>query len=108
MAGVCSEEGITMTKTKLAFLILVGVGVLLSVSLGRAQTYTDLHDLLQGTGSGPETPNILGQGQDGDLYSTMPSSFPGQGTTLVATTGGAVTATHFFQGTDGSEPHSGL
>jgi len=97
-----------MTKMKLAVLLLVGVSVLLSALRGQAQTYTDLHDLLQGTGSGPETPNVLGQGQDGNLYSTMPSSFPGQGTTLVATTGGAVTATHFFQGTDGSEPHSGL
>lgn len=97
-----------MTKTKLALFLLAGISALLVVPLGQAQTYTDLHDLLQGTGSGPETPNVLGQGQDGNFYSTMPSSFPGQGTTLVATTGGAVTATHFFQGTDGSEPHSGL
>jgi len=97
-----------MTKTKVVFFLLVGIDLLLVASLGQAQTYTDLHDLLQGTGSGPETPNVLGQGQDGNFYSTMPSSFPGQGTTLVASPAGAVTATHFFQGTDGSEPHSGL
>ena len=97
-----------MTKTRLAFFLSVGIGVLLLASLGQAQTYTDLHDLLQTTGSVPETPNLLGQGQDGNFYSTMPSSFPGQGTTVVVSPAGALTATHFFQGTDGSEPLSGL
>lgn len=78
-------------------------------SLMQAQTYTDLYDLSQATGSVPYFPNLIAQGQDGLLYSTMPSSFPGDGTVVVAPpTGGIVTVTHYFEGTDGFAPNSGL
>lgn len=98
-----------MTRTKLAFFLLGAIGALMVVPLGQAQTYTDLFDLTQSTGSGPGNPNLLAQGQDGNLYSTMPSSFPGDGTTVVAPpSGGIVTVTHYFQGTDGFSPMSGL
>ena len=51
---------------------------------------------------------MLAQGQDGNLYSTMPSSFPGDGTTVMAGTGGPVVVTHYFCGTDGFSPESGV
>lgn len=98
-----------MKTLKLQCCLIVTVWLIAFSSLSQAQTYTDLYDLTQLTGSVPGTPNSLAQGFDGQLYSTMPSSFPGQGTTVVApATGGVVTATHFFAGTDGSEPMSGL
>jgi len=75
----------------------------------RPQTYTDLFDLTQGTGSVPLFPNLLAQGLDGSLYSTMPSSFPGAGATVAAPpAGGIVNVTHYFQSADGSGPLSGL
>jgi uncharacterized repeat protein (TIGR03803 family) len=78
-------------------------------SLTQAQTYTDLYDLTQATGSVPYSPNLSAQGQDGNLYSTMPSSFPGDGTVVTAPpSGGIVTVTHYFEGTDGFAPNSGL
>src|SRR5258708_17727282 len=78
-------------------------------SLMQAQTYSDLYDLTQATGSVPYFPNLTAQGQDGNLYSTMPSSFPGDGTVVVAPpTGGIVTAIHYFEGTDGFGPNSSL
>jgi uncharacterized repeat protein (TIGR03803 family) len=88
---------------------IMALGLVLLASLAQAQTYTDLFDLTQATGSVPGFPNLLAQGQDGQLYSTMPSSFPGDGTTVVAPpSGGIVTVTHYFQGTDGFGPVSGL
>lgn len=42
-------------------------------TLAHAQTYTDLFDFTQATGSGPGTPDLLAQGQDGNIYGTMPS-----------------------------------
>jgi uncharacterized repeat protein (TIGR03803 family) len=98
-----------MEKFNLQCCLIAAVSLMVFTSLAQAQTYTDLFDLTQSTGSVPGTPNMLAQGLDGQLYSTMPSSLPGQGDTVFApASGGVVTATHYFAGTDGSEPHSGL
>ncbi len=98
-----------MKNLKLQFCLVAAFWLMLLASLAQAQTYTDLFDLTQATGSGPGTPNLLAQGQDANLYSTMPSSFPGEGTTVVAPpSGGVVTVTHYFAGTDGFSPMSGL
>src|SRR5947209_18377327 len=91
-----------MTISKLGFCWFAAFCWMMLTSLAPAQTYTDLFNLTQSTGSAPQTPNLLAQGQDGLLYSTMPSSFPGDGTSVVASpAGGSVTATHYFAGTDG-------
>ena len=96
-------------KTCLPSYWIAALGVLLLASLGQAQTYADLYDLTQATGSGPGTPDVLVQGEDGNLYGTMPSSFPGEGTAVVAPpSGGIVTVTHYFEGVDGNGPESGL
>lgn len=98
-----------MKKSTLQFCLLIAMCGMMLISLTQAQTYTDLYDLTQSTGSNPNNPNLIAQGLDGNLYSTMPSSLPGDGTTVVAPpTGGAVTVTHYFQGTDGFAPYSGL
>ncbi|MBZ5679742.1 MAG: IPT/TIG domain-containing protein [Acidobacteriia bacterium] len=98
-----------MKKLKLQCCMMAAFWLIVLTSFAQAQTYTDLYDLTQATGSAPGSPNLLAQGQDGSLYSTMPSSFPGDGTTIVAPpTGGIVTVTHYFQGTDGFAPQSGL
>jgi uncharacterized repeat protein (TIGR03803 family) len=98
-----------MKTLKLQCCLIVTFWLIALASLSQAQTYTDLFDLTQSTGSGPGTPNMLAQGFDGQLYSTMPSSLPGQGDVVVApTSGGILTVTHYFAGTDGSEPFSGL
>ena len=98
-----------MTKFKLECCWITAFALMLATPLAQGQTYTDLYDLTQVTGSAPGMPNLIAQGQDGQLYSTMPSSFPGDGTVVVAPpTGGIVTVTHYFQGTDGFGPVSGL
>jgi uncharacterized repeat protein (TIGR03803 family) len=97
-----------MKKVQLECCWVAAFGLMLLTSLAQAQTYADLFDLTQSTGSAPGSPNVLAQGLDGNLYSTMPSSFPGDGTTVVSPTSGAVTVTHYFQGTDGFSPVSGL
>jgi uncharacterized repeat protein (TIGR03803 family) len=96
-------------KTKLQFCLIAAFWVMVLPSLAQAQTYTDLFDLLQSTGSVPGSPNLLAQGQDANLYSTMPSSFPGDGTVVDLPPAGIVlTDTHFFNGADGFGPESGL
>ncbi len=97
-----------MSRLKLQGRLFAAFWLMLIATFAPAQTYTDIYDLLQPTGSGPETPNAIAQGFDANLYSTMPSSFPGQGTTVVSPVTGPVAETHYFQGTDGSEPMSGL
>ncbi len=96
------------TKRKLQLYLIAAFWVLVLASMAQGQTYADLFDLTQSTGSVPGNPNMLAQGEDGNLYSTMPSSFPGNGTTVMAGTGGSVVATHYFNGTDGFSPQSGL
>jgi hypothetical protein len=98
-----------MKKFNLQCRLVAVVAVMVLPSLARAQIYTDLFDLTQATGSVPGTPNMLAQGFDSQLYSTMPSSLPGQGDTVVASpSGGVVSVTHYFGGPDGSGPYSGL
>ena len=98
-----------MKTFKLQYCLAAVISLMVLTSSAPAQTYTDLYDLTQATGSSPYFPNLIAQGQDGSLYSTMPSSYPGDGTTVVAPPiGGIVTVTHYFEGTDGFGPNSGL
>ena len=98
-----------MKTLKLQCCLIAAFWWMVLPSLAPAQTYTDLYDLTQATGSAPGFPNLLAQGQDASLYSTMSSSFPGDGTTVAApTSGGVLTVTHYFDGADGFGPQSGL
>ncbi len=95
-----------MKLRKLQFRV-AGLCVLVLATFSQAQTYTDLFDLTQATGSVPGSPNLPAQGEDGNLYSTMPSSFPGFGTVVVSTPSGVLQEIHYFQG-DGAGPQAGL
>ena len=101
-----------MTKSKYS---LVGVAVLLAVLAMvpvHAQTYTDLFDFTQATGSGATNPGLLAQGQDGNLYGTMPTGGlgpPWAGTVFAyPLAGGLVSDLYYFSGPDGNGPVSGL
>lgn len=96
-----------MKKMKVQF-AWIAVFCFLPVAAAQGQTYTDLFDLTQSTGSAPGNPNVPAQGRDANLYSTMPSSFPGDGTVVLSSPGGGVQEIHYFQGTDGFSPQSGL
>lgn len=97
-----------MRNGRMQFCWIVALWLTILATGAHSQTYTDLFDLTQPTGSAPGNPNVLAQGQDGNLYSTMPSSFPGDGTVVFAPPSGAVSEIHYFQGTDGNSPASGL
>ena len=97
-----------MTRLKLQGRLFAAFWLMLIATFAPAQTYTDIYDLTQSTGSGPGTPNAIAQGFDASLYSTMPSSFPGEGTTVVSPVTGPVVETHYFDGADGFQPMSGL
>jgi len=98
----------SMKKPKFA-VWRIAFPLLILILPATAQTYTDLYDLTQTTGSGPGSPDIIAQGRDGSLYSTMSSSYPGDGTALVTPpTGGTASVIHYFNGTDGYAPASGL
>jgi uncharacterized repeat protein (TIGR03803 family) len=93
---------------------LLGVAlalVLFAVVPVQGQTYTDLFDFTQSTGSAPVSPGLLAQGQDGNIYSSMPtggSGPPWAGTVFVYPLGGIVQDLYFFSGPDGFGPASGL
>lgn len=97
-----------MKRIKMQFTWIAALWFLLASGAAQGQTYTDLFDLTQSTGSAPGNPNVLAQGRDANLYSTMPSSFPGDGSVVLSTPSGAVQEIHYFQGTDGFSPQSGL
>jgi len=97
-----------MARLKLQGRLFAAFWLMLIATFAPAQTYTDIYDLFQPTGSAPGSPNAIAQGLDANLYSTMPSSFPGEGTTVVSPVIGPVVETHYFDGTDGYQPMSGL
>jgi uncharacterized repeat protein (TIGR03803 family) len=98
-----------MTTTLKLQSLIIAILTIGMASMAQAQTYTDLFDLTQSTGSEPGFPGLPAQGFDGNLYSTMPTSFPGGGTVVTApVSGGLLTVTHYLAATDGNEPFSGL
>ena len=81
-----------------------------SPQLLQAQVYTDLHDFdCTVEGCSPTYPEILAQGQDGNLYGTTDSGgASGMGTVFKMTPTGAVSTIHNFSGLDGQNPDGGL
>jgi uncharacterized repeat protein (TIGR03803 family) len=74
-----------------------------------AQIYSDIFNFNSSTGDSPTNPQVMAQGQDGNLYGTLPQGFGNTGVVfkfMPATS--AYTILHSFGGTDGSRPVSGL
>jgi uncharacterized repeat protein (TIGR03803 family) len=92
--------------------LLIVLATIACAPLAQAQTYTDLFDFIQSTGSAPGTPGLLAQGQDGNLYSTMPSGGSGPpwaGTIFMYPLGSnGINVLYYFSGTEGFGPMSGL
>jgi uncharacterized repeat protein (TIGR03803 family) len=74
-------------------------------------TYTELYNFdCANDGCNPLQPALLAQGEDGVLYSTLPSGTSGSqdGTIMDYAPGGAESTLYRFQGTDGAGPESGF
>jgi uncharacterized repeat protein (TIGR03803 family) len=92
-------------------LAFVGVVLVLAVlaATSHAQVYTELHNFnWHQEGANPDYPALLAQGQDGNLYSTLPSQLNADGSVFSSTPGGSVAGLYFFGGNDGNAPQSGL
>ena len=96
-------------------LIATIAGVLLLTVAANAQTYAPLYTYPVGSGaySGITAPQVMVQGQDGNLYSTIQNNgSKSVGTVYKMTTGGALTTIYSFcfltSCTDGSYPHGGV
>ena len=73
----------------------------------KAQTYKDLHNF--SCCSGPDRPEILAQGRDGNIYGTIPrAGSSGNGIIFRATPSGGFAVIHNFNGRDGSSAAGGL
>jgi len=74
-----------------------------------AQTYTELHNFdWHKEGANPLQPALLAQGQDGNLYGTLPIQLSGEGSVFSYTLSGTLTELYGFTGDDGEFPQSGL
>jgi uncharacterized repeat protein (TIGR03803 family) len=83
--------------------------ILFAVGSATAQVYTQLHNFdWHVEGANPNQPALLAQGQDGNLYGTLPTSFPNDGSVFSATVAGGVSPLHLFLGPEGNAPQSGL
>lgn len=71
--------------------------------------YTQLHNFdWHVEGANPMYPAMLAQGPDGNLYGTLQTSYPNDGSVFAATPDGAVSPLAFFLGPNGNAPQSGL
>lgn len=94
---------------------MIALALLFAVAGATAQTYTVLHTYPIGAGaySGIGFPQVMSQGQDGDLYSTISNAgTKNVGTVFKTTTAGALTTVYNFCSltscTDGSYPQGGV
>ncbi len=96
-------------------LSMIAVALLFAVVAASAQTYTKLNTYPIGAGaySGVGAPQVMSQGQDGDLYSTIQNDGTHNvGTVYKMTTAGALTTVYNFCSltscTDGGYPNGGV
>ena len=96
-------------------LSMIAVALLFAVVAGSAQTYTKLNTYPIGAGaySGVGAPQVMSQGQDSDLYSTIQNDGTHNvGTVYKMTTAGALTTVYNFCSltscTDGGYPNGGV
>ena len=96
-----------MTKSAKGYLGVV-LALILQASVS-AQVYTQLDSFDESKeGSNPNNPALLAQGQDGNLYGTLPFKTSFQGSIFVSSVSGVVAPLYAFPGLDGSSPQSGL
>jgi uncharacterized repeat protein (TIGR03803 family) len=77
-------------------------------SAASAQIYSDLYNFTGSDGDSPSDPQVMAQGQDGNLYGTLPEGLGNSGVVFQMTPSGLDTVLWAFNGTDGSRPNSGL
>jgi uncharacterized repeat protein (TIGR03803 family) len=102
-----------MTKVKrnhgfgiMSLWIVLGV---LCAPLASAQVYTQLHNFdWHFEGANPYEPALLAQGEDGNIYGTLQTSYPNDGSVFLSTPAGVVTPLYIFLGPEGNAPQSGL
>lgn len=83
--------------------------MLFLVPAGFAQVYTDLYNFDQVHGDSPSDPQVMAQGQDGNLYGTVPEGLASSGVIFRMTPAGGFTEIYSFGGQpDGSRPNAGL
>lgn len=77
-------------------------------ALASAQIYFDFYNFSGSDGEIPAFPQVMAQGQDGNLYGTIPESLGGSGVAFRVTTAGVLTPIHNFGGANGVSPYAGL
>ncbi|HVM94101.1 MAG TPA: choice-of-anchor tandem repeat GloVer-containing protein [Terriglobales bacterium] len=93
-------------KSYLPALLLCLAGM---VAVPASAQYSQLHNFdWHVEGANPNYPAMLAQGPDGNLYGTLQTSDPNDGSVFMATPQGAVAPLAFFNGPNGSAPQSGL
>jgi uncharacterized repeat protein (TIGR03803 family) len=96
-----------MTKSTKGYLGVV-FALILQAATVRAQTYTELYNFdCVVNGCNPNEPDLFAQGQDGNLYGTMPTQISGGGTVVTYSLDGTFTTLFNFGPTNYS-PQSGL
>jgi uncharacterized repeat protein (TIGR03803 family) len=89
--------------------VLLGLMLLFAAIACSAQIYSDLYNFDQVHGDSPSDPQVMAQGQDGNLYGTVPEGIGSSGIIFKMTPAGVLTVLYSFQGhPDGSTPNAGL
>ena len=98
---------VSLRVVETAILVLALLG---GASLASAQIYSDIFNFNGTNGASPSDPQVMAQGQDGNLYGTVPSGVGNTGVVFRFTPAGAYTVLHTFNGPplDGLEPNAGL
>jgi len=102
MTRLKSHRSVSIVRTMFFLAVIAGA------ALVQAQVYTELYNFdCVKVGCNPNQPGLLAQGQDGGLYSTMPTQISGDGTVIGCSLAGPCNT--IFQFTDVvSGPNSGL
>ena len=98
-----------MTKAIGRYLTVLLAAITFAAASLHAQ-YTELYNFnYHSEGSNPMNPALMAQGQDGNLYGTLQTTFPGDGSVFgwsVPTS--TIAKIYGFSGPDGNTPQSGL
>src|SRR5947209_4565269 len=98
-----------MTKITQRVLVCVLAAIALATVPANAQ-YTELYNFnWHSEGANPMNPALMAQGQDGNLYGTLQTTFPGTGSVFGwSVPASTIAKIYGFSGPDGNTPQSGL